>query len=176
MNIDNPVSTILKACKVTEAAFREKYGFSKQFMVDMTAGAATRLPDSIHLALGKLVAEKGVEVASLLLSEYDTMSLDGAYARWQDEVRRRWAHKFVEQEPNRWTKHKSPAMCFIEDTVGTPTTFSKKLCVPPQSVRRWAHGQTQQMPGAVYDALLDIDYPWVHELVERQTAWLQEHR
>lgn len=176
MNIDNPVSTILKACKTSEGNFRERFGFSKQFMVDITAGAANRLPDSIHLALRELVTAKGVDVAATLLDGYEESSLDGAYSRWQNEVRRRNAYLFNEIEPERWTGTKSPAMCFIEDTVRTPTTFSKRLCVPPQSVRRWALGQTKKMPEAIYDALLDIDYPWMHELIERQAAWVQEHR
>lgn len=175
MDTRNPVTRLLVACNTTEAKFRERFNFSKQFMVDITAGAASRLPDSIHTALKALTTEKDVRVNDVLWEAYSTPNLDHAYVRWQRAKRRSVAEQFL-VKPTEWTPSLSPAHFFVKHTSGTPTRFSKDLCVPPQMVRRWVSGLNKQMPETIYHALDEIGYPYLRELVEVQAAWLQEHR
>lgn len=176
MDTRNPVTRLLVACNTTEAKFRERFNFSKQFMVDITAGAASRLPDSIHKALRVLTTEKDVRVADTLWDAYGTAELDRAYERWQHAQRQLHAAEFERVRPNEWSPSLSPAHFFVKHTSGTPTRFSKDLCVPPQMVRRWVSGLNKQMPETIYHALDEIGYPYLRELVEVQAAWLQEHR
>lgn len=171
----NPVSRLLQASNVTEKGFRDTYKYSKQYMVDVTAGTYTRLADKLHVSLAELTTAKGVDVKSLLLSEYDSMTLDEAYILWQTAMRRKRRDIFVSTKPNEFTPLLSPAHFFVKKTSGTPTRFSKELLVPPQQVRRWVAGQTQKTPTpvSIEMALREIAYPHIRELIENQLAWVE---
>lgn len=171
----NPVSRILQAASLSEKAFRDRFEYSKQFMVDVTAGTYTRLSDSIHLSLKQLAEEKGLNVRDLLLDEYNATSLDEAYTFWQTAERRRNRTKFVTVRGDESTPQLSPAHFFVKRTSGTPTRFSKDLKVPPQQVRRWVSGQTKSTPESIELALREIAYPGLVALLSNQERWIEEH-
>lgn len=174
----NPVSRILQLASTSELAFRRTYGFSKQFMVDVTAGTYTQLSDRLHETLKDLVTKKGVDVRGLLRDEYQTDTLDAAYLDWQREQRIEVRDKFLAVKPEPGTVELPPAHFFVKYTSGSPTTFSKELKVPPQTVRRWVSGQIKngQMPEAIADALIEISYPYLDALDRMQRVWTEARR
>lgn len=175
MNHVNPVTRLLSLANTSEKAFRDRFRYSKQFMVDVTAGTYTRLSDSVHLALKELLTEKGIDVQDALRTEYGADTLDEAYEIWQIRQRAENRDKFVSIAPNTWGPKASPAYFFVKNTSGNPTRFSKDLKVPPQQVRRWVNGTLQTTPASIVAALRQIGYPWTRELIENQRAWLEEH-
>lgn len=171
----DPVSRLIQASNLSERAFRDRFGFSKQFMVDATAGTYTRLSDRLHEALKELTAEKAVDVRELLLREYTSTTLDEAYVLWQTAERRRNRDKFVSIVPSEQTDQLSPAHFFVKKSSGTPTRFSKELKVPPQQVRRWVSGQVEKTPESIRAALSEIAYPYLRELILKQEEWTAAH-
>lgn len=175
MNDTNPVTRLLSAANTSERAFRDRFRYSKQFMVDVTEGTYTRLSDSMHESLKELLTEKSVDTIAILVEEYNSTTLDGAYEQWQAQQRAANRDKFVSIAPNTWGPKASPAYFFVKNTSGNPTRFSKDLKVPPQQVRRWVNGTLQTTPASIVAALRQIGYPWTRELIENQRAWLEEH-
>lgn len=172
----NPVTRLLQAANTSEKAFRDRFHYSKQFMVDVTAGTYTRLSDSVHESLKELLTEKGINVAELLRESYDdSWTLDQAYELWQNVARMGNRDKFLSITPDQWSDKLSPAHFFVKKTSGNPTRFSKDLKVPPQQVRRWVTGRSKVTPESIELALRQIGYPWVHELIEVQLAWVEAH-
>lgn len=171
----DPVTRLIQASSLSERGFRDRFGFSKQFMVDATAGTYTRLSDRLHEALKELTAEKGVDVREILFTEYRSPTLDEAYTLWQTSERRRNRDKFVSTKPDQQSPELSPAHFFVKRTSGTPTRFSKELKVPPQQVRRWVSGQVSGTPDSIRAALSEIAYPWLRELLAKQEEWTAAH-
>jgi hypothetical protein len=175
MHSMNPVSRLLQYASTSEIDFRKRFDFSKQFMVDVTEGTYTQLSDRVHRSLRLLSEDKGLDVKTILRDDYEAANLDEAYALWQRWQRVGHADTFTGTKPVKGTKDLSPAHFFVRDTAKTPTTFSKTLKVPPQTVRRWVSGQTRKFPDSIYDALRDIGYPYLQALVSLQDDWIEKH-
>lgn len=174
MTTPNPVTRLLQLANTSERAFRDRFGYSKQYMVDVTAGTYTQLSDTMHEALKTLMTEKGVPVRQVLTDEYRATTLDMAYELWQSGERVKNRDKFVSIPPQLGRNAYSPAALFVRSTSGNPTRFSKDLKVPPQQVRRWVNGELQTTPGSIQDALRQIAYPWLKELLALQEQWLEK--
>lgn len=171
----NPYTRVLELCDTSEGAFRKEYGFAKQTLVDVTAGCFENLSERMVISLGKLCWEKNVVPRTMFRTEYQSETLEEAYQFWRQHERNHNRYLFL-LPPEHWTRDTSPARSYVSRTAGTPTAFSKKLLVPPQTVRRWVNGVNRHTPLSIEKALRSISYPYLRELVAAQAAWYDENR
>lgn len=170
----NPYRRLLQECGMTQAEFCRQYDFSKPTLVGILTGQYPNLSERMVDSIFELCREKGVSVRPLLHDEYGTPDLNTAYVRWQIEERKAFAQKYA-KKPERWNKNTSPFQAYIEDTAGAQATFCKELKTDAAAVRRYANGESLLMPGAIYDVLLDIEYPYLPDLIAAQANWRDEN-
>jgi hypothetical protein len=57
------------------------------------------------------------------------------------------------------------------ESAGSVQGFCKKLKVPAATVLRYENGTTKTMPKSIEDALREVRYPYLEELLSEQAAW-----
>jgi transcriptional regulator with XRE-family HTH domain len=179
MTIKNPYPRLREACGISQRAFAKKHGFSKMALVLTEAGAYPEVSIRMNEAIAKECADKNVPGKDILREEYGEEWLEDAYWKWQSHERREFAPDVLKVVPPFFHSKLSPP---IEDFIaratrnGTVEAFSKRLKVNPVTIRRYVAGKTRTMPTALEDALREIEYPYLAELLEAQLAWYDEHR
>lgn len=174
----NPYVRLREACGISQRAFAAKYEFSKMALVYVEAGTYPDVSDRMNEAIAAECREKDVDAKSILREEYGQEWLDDAYWAWQSAERQKFAVNLKTVNPPFAYSKLSPP---VEDLItrstrpGTIETFCKELKVNPVTVRRYVAGKTRSMPIALEDALREVNYEHLHELLELQTAWYDEH-
>lgn len=174
--MQNPYQRLREACGITQRAFAEKHQLSKMAVVYVEAGCWPDVPDRLNAAIAQECSDRGVDGKQILNDEYHSSSLTLAYQKWQIEERAANKHLLAAVGPEFFfDKTRSPFAYFVE-TVGTSAEgFGKIAKVNPYLVRRYAKGTSKSMPRKIHEALVDMEYPYTRELLERQLAWWQEN-
>lgn len=153
--------------------FERNWGFAHQTMIDATAGTFEDLPERIATSLREEFNRQGMYLHEWLAEEYGGLSVHGIfeiYKVWRRFDRERYKDEFQLQPrvPGIYNPGMSPGHLWIHDTGNTPTSTSKKLKVPPATLKRWLDGKTKEMPDSLRIALGAIGYPWINTLAALQ--------
>ena len=171
----NPCILLRERCGINQKDFAEKYDFHKTTMVYWDAGMYPEISERMNRSLAKECAEKGIDAAGELLVGYGEEKLADAYTKWQILTRQANAALFIGINPHNGNPKTTPFYQFILDSTGSLQSFCKKLLVPAASAMRYAKGHTVAMPDVIEEALRDIEYPKLSELVDLQQTWLKTH-
>lgn len=172
----NPYQRLREACGISQRAFATKYELSKTSVVYVEAGCWTDVPDRMNAAIASECSFREVDGKQILSEEYQATKLSVAYKVWQIQERAKVADRFRAVGPEFYfDKNSSPFQYYVTQTAGTDESFAKLAKVQPILVRRYARGESKSMPGQIHEALVDMEYPYTRELLERQAAWWQEH-
>jgi transcriptional regulator with XRE-family HTH domain len=162
-------------CSLSQREFAAKHGFSLPAIANLESGLYTQVSDAQILAMGKECYERGVDAASELSANYGVSKLQDAYLNWQKSERLENADRINQVQPLHWSKEAGPFKTWREQISPSLSGFAKLLKVPGITVERYETGSTRSMPAAIETALREIQFPWVREMIETQTAWADEH-
>lgn len=170
--MDNPYRRLRELTLTSQLDFGKKHGFSKTTMSYVEAGVFPEISERLNIALGNECFEKQVDAKSVLLAEYGTESLDEAYAKWQHSEREQVAGQFQHRPREvKFDSEESPFHVFTIDIAGSRQGFCKMLKVPAATVMRYAEGTTHTMPKSIEDALREVKYPFLADLLALQNNW-----
>ena len=144
-------------------------------MTYVESGQYVDLSDDMILALGKECSEKNVNAKSTLIEEYGVPTLQEAYHVWQSNERIQSAHLFQVSTDMGTSYEDSPFERFMRETVGSTQKFCKTLKLHSATVLRYASGKTKMMPDSIFNALQQVQYPYLTELQRAQEAWRLAH-
>lgn len=168
----NPYKRLRELTLVSQIDFAHKYDFSKTTMTMAESGQYQDLSDSLIVALGKECVEKHVDAGSVLFEEYQSMKLQDAYHAWQSSERVQQAHRFQRPFLGQYVDEDvSPFQSFIMETAPSTQGFCKLLKLHSGTVIRYASGKTKTMPLSITEALTQVQYPYLAELVAEQEKW-----
>lgn len=170
----SPYLRLIEACGVTQVQFQEAFGYNKPTFVQIITGQYPNLSDRMIESLAELCHEKGVVASKILKAEYDAEYLQDAYHRWQTSERMVVASKYLIEPPMGWNKGVSPFDTYVSRTAGSRARFCKDLKVDAARVYEYATGRSVSMPSAIENALREIHYPWLAQLIALQYNWRQE--
>ena len=170
----NPYVRLRELCGLSQKRFADKHGFGKMTMVYLESGMYTRVSDRQSEALGRECFEKDVDARGILAEEFGAGSLNEAYLAWRSSDRRLRAPEVLAKvsPPFSHDADSSPLAVFVRDTAGSLQGFCKLLKVPSITMTRYMRGETVTMPDALREALEDVKFPFVSELVKAQEDWL----
>ena len=171
---ENPYALLRKKAGLGFNEFCEKYGFARQTLISIEAGQYIELSPRMIRSLGDACNRAGVDAGAELMDGYGERFLKKAYQRWKKALRLEAAEIINGVQPTRWGKNVSPMRAFIHDTVGSMQGFSKLLKVPPSTLMGYARGTQINMPRALEEALRDIEYPYLAELIGNQVTWYEQ--
>lgn len=169
--MENPFRRLRELTRTSQKDFGAKYHFSKTTMTYVESGQYPAISDSLNIALGQECAEKHVDAKSILFEEYGSQTLADAYARWQSNSRLEIASRFQQPFNGRSDANGSPFHYFMIDIAGSRQGFCKLLKVPAASVMRYADGTTRTMPKSIEDALKEVRFQYLPELLSLQEKW-----
>lgn len=168
----NPYQNLRERCGISQKSFGAKHGFSKMTLVYVESGLYPDVSDRLNGALAAECIEKGLDGRSILAEEYGVASLNGAYHIWQRAERQRFAERLNQIAPrDEWSDEVSPFHLLAVESAGSVQGFCKKLKVPAATVLRYENGTTKTMPKSIEDALKEVRYPYLEELLSEQAAW-----
>lgn len=169
----NPYVRLRELCGLSQKKFADKHGFGKMTMVYLESGMYTKVSERQNLALGRECAEKGVDAHAVLSEEYGVDSLNEAYLAWRSSDRKLRAPSVLAKAapPFVGDGETSPVGVFVRDTTGSLQGFCKLLKVPSITVTRYMRGETVSMPDALWDAFVDVKFPFAKELADAQFGW-----
>ena len=173
--MENPFRRLRELTKTSQKDFGAKYGFSKTTMTYVESGQYPSISDNLNASLGQECAEKNVDAKSILKNEYGSTTLADAYSRWQAGERMLVASQFQKPLSGRHDASGSPFHYFMIDIAGSRQGFCKLLKVPAASVMRYADGATKTMPKSVEDALRQVSFPYLSELLGLQSNYVDDH-
>lgn len=75
-----------------------------------------------------------------------------------------------------WDDKRSPMFFFVFNTVGSAQGFAKLLKIPAATLVRYMEGKQENMPGAIAEALKNVRYEFLTELMAHQSNWTKEYR
>lgn len=141
-------------------------------MIYVESGQYPEISDNLNIALGKECAEKNVDAKSFLKNNYGSDTLAQAYSIWKSNERMAIASRFQQPFNGRSDAEGSPFHYFMIDIAGSRQGFCKLLKVPAASVMRYADGATRTIPKAVEDALKEVRFQFLPELLTLQSQWM----
>lgn len=174
--MENPFKRLRMLTKTSQKEFAAKYEFAGTTMTYIESGQYPDLSDGMVTALGQECYEKNVNAAEILRTEYNAQTLQDAYHAWQSLERMQVAYKFQAPPPEQWTDKLSPFHFFMLSVAPSQQAFCKLLKVPSASVNRFTTGYTRSMPKVLEQALREVQYPYLPELLTMQVNWTDGHR
>lgn len=172
----NPYALLREQCGLNQSEFSTKHQLARQTLVAIEQGVYPTLSDRMILELGKECHAKGVAAASVLQEAFGVSRLSEAYELWRRADRLAASAGINDVVPGQWTKDLSP-MHFVVKGFGRGVQgFSKALKVPGATLLRYIKGDQREMPRSLEEALRGVEYPYLTQLIERQAAWVDEHR
>jgi transcriptional regulator with XRE-family HTH domain len=171
---ENPYRRLRELTKTSQRDFAKKYGFAKTTMTYLESGQYPSISDDMIVALGQECSEKHVDAKAVLREEYNAETLADAYKSWQSGERMQVAYRFNRSPSGQHTAGLSPFHFMMVDIAGSRQAFCKLLKVPAASVLRYASGQTRSMPKSIEEALREVKYPYLRELLSMQVNWVDD--
>lgn len=176
--MDNPVARVLRLAGLSNAAFRTRWEFSQDGLVQALNGSYTSLPERMIEAVEQAADFAGLNIDAIMSNEYKADNIEEAYTLWQIQQRLDNRDKLFTPREGwmfRSDAHKSPAHYFMVDSSKSRDRFAKDFCLPRATLMRWERGITKGMPVVVHEMLHEVKYRHIAALVEEQAAWVQEH-
>tara|TARA_R110002096_G_scaffold401894_1_gene598950 strand:- start:1474 stop:1998 length:525 start_codon:yes stop_codon:yes gene_type:complete len=169
----NPYVRLRELCGASQKGFATTHDFGKMTMVYLESGMYTRVSDRQSIALGRECFNKGVDAHDVLRSEYSAGSLNEAYLAWRSADRKLRAPTILAKAspPFRGSSEVSPVAQFVKDTTGSLQGFCKLMKIPSITMTRYIRGETVTAPEALWDAMEDVGYPHIEQLIEAQSKW-----
>jgi len=174
--MQNPFAALRKLTTLSQRAFAEKYGFSRTAITFAESGQFVEISDELNKALGMECAEKGIDARGLLAQDYNAQSLQQAYQTWKSNERAQIAYKFQVPISGQHDKQHSPFYYYIRQIASSEQAFCKLLKVPSATVLRYRDGETRTMPKAIEEALREVSFPYMAELLALQVNWWDENK
>lgn len=169
----NPFRRLRELTRTSQKNFALEHQFSKTTMTYIEQGTYPNLSPYMVNALADECEAQGIDAKQILADEYNGLSLMDAYHAWQTGERVQVAHQFRLISPTLGTTlpPMSPFELYVKDTSGSVQSFCKLLKVPAASVTRYSTGTTKTMPLSLRQALIEIQYPYMDEMVSLMTDW-----
>lgn len=165
----NPYKMLREQCRTSQTAFAAKYKMSRQALVLIESGMMNDLSDYMIDAISTECREFGIDGAALLYSDWKATTLRSAYYMWQEENRLPPVTGW--RVPRGSLEALSPFNLHIEDTASNLNAYCRLLKIAPATAQRYANGKTRNMPGEIYAALLDAEFPYLEDLMQLQEIW-----
>lgn len=173
---ENPYAHLRKKTGLSQVEFAEKHGLARQTLIGIEKGVYPTLSDRMIVELGKECHAKGIDARYELREHYGVDTLSQAYSGWRNADRLENAEGINQLSPVQWTPELSP-MHFIVKAFGRGVQgFSKAMKIPSATLLRYIKGEQREMPTSIEEAFRGIGYPFLTDLIERQAAWVDEHR
>lgn len=167
----NPLDWALDKIGMTRAAFGAELGFGKSYLIRLSQGRHSHLGTAVEAKLYKLAEAKGIDLDEEILGQYGpSLTLDEAYDYWVVE------HRKAQTLPDPAKDTRMNPFMRLVTAAGGVARMSALLAAPDPLVERYAKGKTYRMPGPVFVALTDMEYPHVSSLDEAMQRWEVAHR
>ena len=169
----NPFRRLRELTRTSQKNFAAEHNFSKTTMTYIEQGTYPNLSVYMVNAIADECEAQGIDAKQVLADEYNGLSLMDAYHAWQTGERIQVAYQFRLVSPTTGTTLPplSPFDMYIKDTAGSVQSFCKLLKVPAATVSRYSSGVTKSMPLSLREALVEIQYPYMDEMVAMMTQW-----
>lgn len=172
----NPYALLREKAGLSQVKFAEKHGLARQTLIAIEQGVYPTLSDRMIVELGKECHAAGVDARTELREGYGVDTLSAAYAKWRDADRLEESAAVNDLVPDQWTSQLSP-MHFIVKGFGRGVQgFSKAMKIPTATLLRYIKGEQREMPTSIEEAFRGIGYPYLTLIIERQAAWVDEHK
>lgn len=172
----NPFAALRELTSLSQRAFAEKYGFSRTAITFVESGQLNEISDDLNKSLGLECAEKGIDARAILAQDYNAQTLQQAYQTWKSNERTQVAHLFQVPLSGQHDKQHSPFYYYIRQVASSEQAFCKLLKVPSATVLRYRDGDTRTMPKTIEDALREVSFPYMSELLGLQLNWWDENK
>lgn len=172
----NPYAMLREQCGLNQSEFSARHHLARQTLIAIEQGVYPTLSDRMILELGKECHAKGIVAADTLREHYDVATLSAAYEKWRSADRLSASAGINDVVPDQQTSKLSPMHFVVKDFGRGVQGFSKALKVPNATLLRYIKGDQREMPRSLEEALRAVGYPYLRELIERQAAWVDEHR
>lgn len=157
----HPLDRHLSVLGLGRRDFETASGLSKQYLLRVAQGRASGLSDTIVVSLTELYVDRGLERPS-------DEDLRGEWETWVREHR-----KGQDALPSPKKGGGSPFACLV-DAIGGVARTAAVLAVPDILVDRYRKAET--IPQPIVDALLDVGYPYLDQLIGAQEKYFSKER
>lgn len=170
----NPYAFLRGLTGLTQKQFCEQYSFAKQTLILIEQGVSPELSDRMVVSMGKALFDKGIVAQEVLYAEYGVTTLGVAYKQWRKMERAEVSKNWISPVPKQ-TEVSSPMAFLVRETIGSVQGFAKALKIPPATLVRYIKGLQREMPASVREALMDVGYIYLTELINAQAQWAIDH-
>lgn len=172
----NPYAFLRRKCGLTQRRFCELYKFAKQTLVGIENGMYPSLSDRMIAAIEQACHDYDIDMLAELDYLFGTTSVNTAYQQWVAAERVQVNPAIRSYRPIIWDDRRSPMYFFVFNTVGSAQGFAKQLKVPAATLVRYMDGKQENMPGSITEALRNIGYEFLPELMSHQANWVRDYK